>query len=437
MKILFSPIGSTDPISNYRDGGMLHICRVYKPDKVYLYLSSEMIKYHKKDNRYCESVMKLGEHIDHKFEIEVIEDPEMVEVQLFDNFIIKFEEIINKIKEDNGVDEIIVNISSGTPAMKSALQILSMLCSGVSAIQVSTPEKSSNKNHEDKDKYDWSSQWECNEDNTDFKDRSKESEARDMLDRIRKENIAKLVKAYDYSAALMMLSSLSKKPSEGAEKAFKMAVARSRMDIVYINQNRKKDNLDDWFPIKTPDKIKSYEYLMIMQTKLEQKRYIDFIRDITPIFFSLTEMILKESCNISFSQIGWEKQGRLSQKERFWCLDIEKMNNLNITVSPKWSNNTFFTAKIILDILEQKDLDNTTLEILKKIRNVEESVRNLAAHEIVGLTEEGIKERAGYLPQEIMNLCFDMAKKAGINIGKHEKNIYELMNNDLIKKLYE
>lgn len=30
-RVLFSPIGGTDPISNCRDGAMLHICRVYKP----------------------------------------------------------------------------------------------------------------------------------------------------------------------------------------------------------------------------------------------------------------------------------------------------------------------------------------------------------------------------------------------------------------------
>lgn len=28
-KILFSPIGGTDPISNFRDGAMLHICRIF------------------------------------------------------------------------------------------------------------------------------------------------------------------------------------------------------------------------------------------------------------------------------------------------------------------------------------------------------------------------------------------------------------------------
>ena len=36
-RILFSPVGGTDPIRNCHDGSMLHICRHYKPDIVYLY----------------------------------------------------------------------------------------------------------------------------------------------------------------------------------------------------------------------------------------------------------------------------------------------------------------------------------------------------------------------------------------------------------------
>ena len=45
---LFSPVGNTDPIKYFHDGSMLHICRKYKPDIVYLYLSREMVKNHKK-----------------------------------------------------------------------------------------------------------------------------------------------------------------------------------------------------------------------------------------------------------------------------------------------------------------------------------------------------------------------------------------------------
>lgn len=42
MKILFSPIGTTDPVRNCRDGACLHILRHYHPDKVVLYFTAEM-----------------------------------------------------------------------------------------------------------------------------------------------------------------------------------------------------------------------------------------------------------------------------------------------------------------------------------------------------------------------------------------------------------
>ena len=61
--ILFSPVGGTDPISstNCRDGSLLHICRVYRPDVVYLYMSQEILANQDKDNRYLYCLDKLGE----------------------------------------------------------------------------------------------------------------------------------------------------------------------------------------------------------------------------------------------------------------------------------------------------------------------------------------------------------------------------------------
>lgn len=58
-KILFSPVGNTDPIRYNKDGSMLHICRVYKPDVVYLYLSQEMAENQKKDGRYTTALRFL------------------------------------------------------------------------------------------------------------------------------------------------------------------------------------------------------------------------------------------------------------------------------------------------------------------------------------------------------------------------------------------
>ncbi len=164
MRILFSPIGSTDPVSNCHDGGMLHICRVYKPDKVYLYLSGEMCFYEDLDRRYTKSVELLSDELGKQIETVTIRDEKMKEVQIFDSFIDKFEGYIDHIIEQDKPDEMYVNISSGTPAMKSSLQMISILWGNVYAVQVVTPAKKSNDKHEDKEDYDLEIQWECNDD---------------------------------------------------------------------------------------------------------------------------------------------------------------------------------------------------------------------------------------------------------------------------------
>lgn len=98
--VFFSPIGNTDPITGQHDGAFLHICRHYKPKKVYLYLSKEMYEHHNTDNRYLYSLEELGKLLNHKFEYELIIRENLVDVQLFDFFYSEFEECIKKISQE-------------------------------------------------------------------------------------------------------------------------------------------------------------------------------------------------------------------------------------------------------------------------------------------------------------------------------------------------
>ena len=100
---LFSPIGNTDPIKYFYDGSMLHICRYYKPDVVYLYLSKEMMEYHKEDNRYVRSIELLGEKLNHTFEVHIIENDQMVNVQQYDVFYKEFRSIISDIEKEKEI----------------------------------------------------------------------------------------------------------------------------------------------------------------------------------------------------------------------------------------------------------------------------------------------------------------------------------------------
>ena len=125
---LFSPVGNTDPIKYFSDGSMLHICRVYKPDIVYLYLSQEMWYNHQKDDRYVKTLELLGKKLNHTFDIRIIKREDLIEVQRYDIFYKEFRDIIAKIeKEMKPKDKLLLNMASGTPAMKSALMVLATL----------------------------------------------------------------------------------------------------------------------------------------------------------------------------------------------------------------------------------------------------------------------------------------------------------------------
>lgn len=430
MKVLFSPVGSTDPISNYKDGAMLHICRVYRPDKVYLYLSKEMCKYHDLDDRYRESIHLLENETGWKCQIEVIRDEEMENVQLFDAFIGCFEQMIDDIREKDSPEELLVNISSGTPAMKASLQMISILGNDIQAVQVSTPLKSSNKHHEDKDTYDLEVQWEFNEDRLEeYENRCIVSGAKKLLDRIRKENITKYISAYDYEAAKIQAEELFVQPSNEFMQCLEIAVARKNLDLRYINANRKAAGLGEWFPIVAEREMKEYEYLLSMQIKLQKKQYVDFMRDITPIFYSLSQRILKKYCNLTLSDIGEERKNG-------WCLSMQKLQDKGIKSGYNWRDNTNIAASNLLVIIEQLCAKKEIVQLMNNIRTAEQKVRNLAAHEIIGISADEIKKRTnGFTPEKIMDMLFQLAGYSGINIQEKEKKIYDRMNEDLMKLL--
>ena len=165
--ILFTPVGGTDPISstNCQDGSMLHICRVYQPDKIIMYMSKEMLEFQEKDDRYRYCIERLGEMQGRTFEIEIVERRGLTKVHEFDYFYQDFRNIIQNIYHDMDKDDtLLLNVSSGTPAMKSGLLVLQTLGEfPAKLIQVATPERKINEHiHRD---YDVQTLWELDEDN--------------------------------------------------------------------------------------------------------------------------------------------------------------------------------------------------------------------------------------------------------------------------------
>ena len=163
--ILFTCAGTTDPVRGGHDGGILHIMRYYRPEKVYLFLSKEMVDYEKKDHRFERTFRYVSEKWDYSLEwheeqtdLEDVADLDAVSGPLYGFF--------RRVAEENPGYRILINLSSGTPQMKIILaQLAVSLQATVLGVQVLNPQKQSgdSKRTNDPD-YDVEFELELNED---------------------------------------------------------------------------------------------------------------------------------------------------------------------------------------------------------------------------------------------------------------------------------
>lgn len=436
-KILFSPLGKTDPISNQRDGSMLHICRIYKPDKVYLYMSKEILQDHESDNRYVFCLEKLGELLDHNFEIEIIKRPELVYVHKLDDFYEEFKRCLQEIEKKNE-GEILFNVSSGTPAMKMALQVLASLYpERYTAIQVETPAKAANKEHEDTDHYDVKLQWECNLDNQEtFIDRSSRSKTDTLFLNIQKENIKRLIREYDYSAALMLAENMEGALSRKAVLYLKAAERRNLLDISGAQKLLGKET-QDVLQIAVGEEKDIIEYLINLNIKLWKRQYADYIRAITPVVLDILLVYMRKKQGVS------EEKFCVRSRKGIWYLNINKMEKSAPDILailkrkyPMLKENPL-SSDYVSEIILAKEEDLKVISSIEKIREVEREIRNYAAHEIVAITEESILRDASIRPEEIIELLKFLSIRAGIKIKKEDWKSYDRMNENIIHAIEE
>ena len=68
----------------------------------------------------------------------------------------------------------------------------------------------------------------------------------------------------------------------------------------------------------------------------------------------------------------------------------------------------------------------------ENIRSIEVSVRNLAAHQIISITDVMIKALTGFTGIQIMNQIKELFSYTGIKIGSDDWNSYDKMNQQII-----
>lgn len=209
MRVLISAVGDTDPFRNFHDGALIHIARKYRPEKVILIFSEHTAK--KQGN-----IEKALFSIAPDYEPELIIHDSIIsdnEVHIFDVMFQRFSDILQEYYTTE--DEFILNLSSATPQIKSALFVINRLSGiNVKAVQVSSPEHASNENigHDNDENID--ELIEVNEDNkVNFIDRTIEDNAEKFNQALLKKTARDFIEKFDYKAALDILDQLSDFPN--------------------------------------------------------------------------------------------------------------------------------------------------------------------------------------------------------------------------------
>lgn len=136
MKILFSPVGVNDPYKEERDpvtnavigvqeGPLLQICRQEKPDKVYLYFSGDAPMLEQQDRRFHNALEQLSPAP----EVQVILRLDVKDDASAEFLREDFRGILTDIRDQAPEgSELIVNVFSGTDAMREAFTALAGEC---------------------------------------------------------------------------------------------------------------------------------------------------------------------------------------------------------------------------------------------------------------------------------------------------------------------
>lgn len=441
--VLFSCVGDTDPYRDGYDGSMIHIVRYYRPKKVYLYYSKEKRKEEDINNR-CKRAIH---YLDNNIEIQEYPKEEknlLKDVHKYDDFYAPFIKIINTIKMENPESIILLNMSSGTPAMKTTMALINILFNGTDTklIQVATPKKSTNANvrHDNVSK-DENVEYIMENliDNLVYEGENLNRCTEENLEQTRKiityENIIKMLSKYDFCGIYNIL--------EERKKLFNSQVVEYAQHLYYryigetekaIEIARSLNKENEYYPIKDEKTKWIIEKYNILDIKLKRKEYQDYLIGLGTLIEEIEKKMLEiKGIEISkFTYIAKDNSSKELKKDN--DVDAELLNKYYPNIYEKLRNEKIGKLNwTILGIMlkccwNENDKLNKIPEKIENINKIRND-RNLAVHTI--RVKKYNKEDYIKAHEDLKYLI------TKIKVGKNENfneamNIYNKIGNEII-----
>ena len=438
MRILYTPVGDTDPIRGCYDGGMLHIVRHYNPDMAILVLSKDMEQKEAANHRFTKALKHVKADLDIKIIHTGLEDVHRIDV--LQPFVDHFYETLSTYPDA----EILINLSSGTPQMKLIMSYLSVEHDAVRGIQVDSPQRGSNRSEPAvNDDEDIELVIENNfDDQEDSENRCHEPQMGYIKRNNIKQSLHTLITSYKYKEAISSYHSY--------KRTFESDVVNDVLPLLEHAQLRLGLNYDD--ALQKARKVgstslsslftdkelrKLHEFLMLMEVRLKQGQIEDFILKTTPFMYELMRYYFTKEFHVNWRQVEKKTSMGIS-------LDMVAFESQYPKLYTSWKSNTNkpyrqelqLSFYHMLHMLEDQDtVDTSLLKQLKEIRRIEKKIRNKMAHEVVVFTEQDICSAAEI--QSLQSFLHQIKDVFFIITGREKQNklIYDTINTYVLEQI--
>ena len=438
MRILYTPVGDTDPIRGCYDGGMLHIVRHYNPDMAILVLSKDMEQKEASDSRFSKALKHVKADLDIKLICTGLEDVHRIDT--LQPFVDHFYEMLSEYPDA----EILINLSSGTPQMKLIMSYLSVEHDAGRGIQVDSPQGGSNRSEPAvNDDEDIEIVIENNfDDQEDTENRCHEPQMGYIKRNNLKQSLHTLINSYKYKEAISLYEHYKKTFTDELDNDILALLehGKLRLELEYklalekinrVGDLSLKSVFTDW------KRIKLHEFLMLMEVRLKQGQIEDFILKITPFMYELMLYYFSTTYHVKWDEFekwtpGGPRTDMVSFKEKHPQLYSSWYAH---TKTPQF-NEIQLSLNHMLHMLEdQPNVNPLLLKQLNDIRHIERKIRNKIAHEVVVLTEVeicksvSIKSLQSFL--ELIQTVFSTIMKP----SKQNELIYDTINTYVLEQI--
>ncbi|MGI1826490.1 type III-A CRISPR-associated CARF protein Csm6 [Ligilactobacillus salivarius] len=406
MTTLISCIGDTDPIRNRHDGALLHLVRVFRPQKILLIYSERTLSKETNILLALNSIDGYNPMIEKSDE--VISDSE---VFIFDKMYEVLNGIISKYSKED--EDLILNLSSGTPQMKSALFTINRLKDiNVKAYQVVTPSHSSNEGIKHDNNLDIDYLISTNLDNRDdFEKRILEDKAEKFQQTLIKRTMKDLLNSFDYES----LYNLSTGQHRVMSKTKTRKLNSSLQDLTEAVKYQKLLKVVSQTKYSEKEKKLINSYLIIL---------LQANRELVSEVLIRSKNIGEYACELYLEKnypdlILWDKGRPYLNSINYPDIEDKLLNNEDIHYRKEQYLNIHFYIQILKELNENEEL----IEDLLKLSGYNQQ-RNKVAHGLSEIPSSQVKV------QKIVNLCYQVIGKC-IDLKEDWSNFYDQFNNEI------